>query len=107
MPHPSARTKPSARESKVLQRPSEASIPAPVQLIDMNGAHIACTPPHKAPLTWFDKTFVAPRTVATRAEEQAVSIDAVTPVHPNTYATLPAAVLAALLAPPSKMTSSP
>ena len=93
--HASPRTYPSALESRALQRPSWASIPALVNNSVVRGLSVTFTP-------HVDTDFDSPETMLfsatcepTSEEEHAVSIDTHTPWSPNVYEILPHATLRA------------
>ena len=102
---PSPRAYPSAAASKVLHRPSAASIPAFARLTVSVGATMRLTPPTTA-------RSISPvrrdRTAwwsATSELEHAVSIDIDGPVNPKVYEIRPLAVLG--VAPALKYWSTP
>src|ERR1700721_2028464 len=98
-PQPSPRTYPSAEASKVLQRPSEASMRDFEKLILISGERIRLTPPASAsPHSPARKLWQA-RWTATSEPEQAVSSAILGPWNPSVYEILPDATLKALPAP--------
>jgi hypothetical protein len=95
-PQPSPRAKPSAAASKVLQRPSGASMWALVSATVVSGEHIRFTPPASAVRDSPLRRLRQATCRATSEEEQAVSMDIAGPCRPMKYETRPEATLCAL-----------
>ena len=88
---PSARTKPSAAASKVLQCPSGAIMPHFENSTIASGESTTLTPPASARLLSPARRLWQARCTATRDEEQAVSIETQGPCRPSVNAMRPAA----------------
>src|SRR6267143_2932190 len=87
MPQPSPRTYPSAEASKVLQRPSGATICAAARVTLGQVARIRLTPPARAVSHSRFRSDEHARWIAVSDDEQAVSIDIDGPCKPSTYET--------------------
>src|SRR3990172_4553133 len=83
IPQPSPRTKPLARASNVLQRPSGASAPTSERPINASGIKITFTPPARARLLCPVRKLWQARCTAVSDEEQAVSTAMHGPCRPN------------------------
>src|SRR3954464_5335083 len=89
-PTPSLRTKPSARESNVLQRPSGAIMPHFEKHTYPSGESSTFTPPARARFVSPVRRLVHARCSATSDEEHAVSTATAGPLKPSVYDTRPA-----------------